>query len=314
VIAEMGPVQGDGDAAGGAGTASAASAPAPESGSAPRHPRRLFRIREGAKIGGVCNGVAAYFGIEVTIVRLLFVFVALTFGAGVLAYVIMMFVIPTAETPAEKAEACGSPATADDFIRRAREGYYEGIKTFGDKRAYREWRRRFKQDMRRHKYDFQQQMHRTKHDWHAFWEGRGDPHTGAHFASPILSLAIFVISVAGFLAILSLIFTGGVFGIFFPGNVPLWGAIVLVMVVTCFLKWPLKEARRSLWYGGRGHGPWDYSPFGHLCASTGWILLLVLFVWFANRHFPGFHDALMQLNHIAHHAVNSLRAWWDSSS
>jgi phage shock protein PspC (stress-responsive transcriptional regulator) len=147
VIAEMGPVQGDGEPAASAGTAAAADTPA--SGAAPRLPRRLFRIREGAKIGGVCNGLAAYFGIEVTIVRLLFAFVALTFGAGVLVYIIMMFVIPMAETPAEKAEACGSPATADDFIKRAREGYYEGIRTFGDKRAYREWKRRFKQDMRR---------------------------------------------------------------------------------------------------------------------------------------------------------------------
>jgi phage shock protein PspC (stress-responsive transcriptional regulator) len=108
VIAEMGPVQDDAAGSQDDPSARAASPGETKDGSAEAAPggppphRRLFRIREGAKVAGVCNGLAAYFGIEVTIVRVLFVFVALTFGAGALLYLVMMFVIPAAETPAEK--------------------------------------------------------------------------------------------------------------------------------------------------------------------------------------------------------------------
>ena len=60
-------------------------------------PRRLYRIPDGAMIAGVCNGLAAYFQIDVTLVRVVFLLAALlTKGVGIMAYVIMMFVIPEA--------------------------------------------------------------------------------------------------------------------------------------------------------------------------------------------------------------------------
>ena len=52
-------------------------------------------LREGAIIGGVCAGLAAYFKVDTCLVRL--IFVALTFltgGAWIIAYVIMMIILP----------------------------------------------------------------------------------------------------------------------------------------------------------------------------------------------------------------------------
>jgi phage shock protein PspC (stress-responsive transcriptional regulator) len=42
----------------------------------------------------VCGGIAEYFNIDPTLVRLLFVFAALAGGPGLIAYLIMMIVVP----------------------------------------------------------------------------------------------------------------------------------------------------------------------------------------------------------------------------
>ena len=55
--------------------------------------KRLYKSRTDVKIDGVCAGVAAFFNIDPTIVRLIWLIAALS-GAGVLAYIICMIVIP----------------------------------------------------------------------------------------------------------------------------------------------------------------------------------------------------------------------------
>lgn len=55
--------------------------------------KRLYRIEPSA-LGGVCKGLAEYFNIDVTIVRLLFVLSILLSGLGVLLYVILWIVVP----------------------------------------------------------------------------------------------------------------------------------------------------------------------------------------------------------------------------
>jgi len=67
VIAEMGPVS-SGSATDGAGQAGAAGEKQDGGGaSAPQPPKRLYRIPEGAMIAGVCNGIATYFQLDVTL-------------------------------------------------------------------------------------------------------------------------------------------------------------------------------------------------------------------------------------------------------
>jgi phage shock protein PspC (stress-responsive transcriptional regulator) len=317
VIDEMGPVQddsGDKDEAApppsGAGTPAGGTAPA---GGTQMPHRRLYRIREGAKIAGVCNGIAAYFGIDVTIVRILFIFVSVTFGAGALLYLVMMFILPTAETPAEKAEAYGAPSTAEEFIKRAKAGYYGGMRTFKDKKAYREWKTQFKQEMRRHKQDFQREFHKTawqwRRDWRQHW-GRPPYAPGSWAAGSLLGLLIGIISVLGLCAVISLVLTGAVFTFSLPAGMPLWMGIVLLFLIIHVIKWPLRAARHSVYYHGVD-GP-DHWYAHSLCFGTfWWVAILITIVWFSNHHSPRAHEVLEQVRHQTHQFVDSVREWWN---
>ncbi len=56
--------------------------------------KRLYKSNSDKMIDGVCAGIAAYFGIDPTIVRLAWAAFAILGGSGVLAYIIAMIVIP----------------------------------------------------------------------------------------------------------------------------------------------------------------------------------------------------------------------------
>ena len=56
--------------------------------------KKLYRSRKDYMIAGVCGGIAEYFEIDSTLVRLLAVLVVLIGGAGVVAYIIAWIVIP----------------------------------------------------------------------------------------------------------------------------------------------------------------------------------------------------------------------------
>ena len=95
-------------------------------------PRRLYQIREGAMLSGVCNGLGAYFNADPTIVRVAFI------AAGVLEmsyfdrppfmtiglYVLLMFLVPYAKTSGERAAAHGAardmPFRIQSFVERVK--------------------------------------------------------------------------------------------------------------------------------------------------------------------------------------------------
>lgn len=55
----------------------------------------MYRSNTNRMISGVCGGVAEFFGVDPTIVRLIWVLVALTsFGLGFIAYIIAVILIP----------------------------------------------------------------------------------------------------------------------------------------------------------------------------------------------------------------------------
>ncbi|MHB8102922.1 MAG: PspC domain-containing protein [Methanosarcina sp.] len=56
--------------------------------------KRLYRSKNNKIIAGVCSGIAEYFNIDPTIVRLLWLLLALSGGAGVIAYIIAWVIIP----------------------------------------------------------------------------------------------------------------------------------------------------------------------------------------------------------------------------
>ncbi|MCI9244546.1 MAG: PspC domain-containing protein [Alistipes sp.] len=106
----------------------------------PRIPRRLYRDRENAKLGGVCAGIGKYFDVDPVWVRLaLFLPLLLLclqwipffgwwvgpmmgnlFGIFIICYLIMWFAVPTARTARQKLEMNGERIT-EQAIRRTTE-------------------------------------------------------------------------------------------------------------------------------------------------------------------------------------------------
>lgn len=56
--------------------------------------KRLYRVNEGKILCGVCMGLSEYFEIDVTIVRLIWVFISLVYGSGILLYIIAALIMP----------------------------------------------------------------------------------------------------------------------------------------------------------------------------------------------------------------------------
>ena len=57
--------------------------------------KRLYRIEEGKMLCGVCGGIANYFGVDPTIVRLLWAAVSIgSRGTGLVAYFVAAAIIP----------------------------------------------------------------------------------------------------------------------------------------------------------------------------------------------------------------------------
>ena len=56
--------------------------------------KRLMRVEEGRMIAGVCAGLGRYLGLDPTIVRIIFVLLALFAMGGVLLYLILWLVMP----------------------------------------------------------------------------------------------------------------------------------------------------------------------------------------------------------------------------
>ena len=56
--------------------------------------RKLYRAEEGKMIAGVCAGLAEYFAIDPTLVRLAWVLFCALGGSGVLAYIVAAIIIP----------------------------------------------------------------------------------------------------------------------------------------------------------------------------------------------------------------------------
>ncbi len=56
--------------------------------------KRLLRVRQGRIVAGVCTGLAAYFGVDVNLVRLAFGVLTVFYGLGIVCYLIAWAVLP----------------------------------------------------------------------------------------------------------------------------------------------------------------------------------------------------------------------------
>ncbi len=59
-----------------------------------QEPKRLTKSRKDKQVWGVCGGLGKYLNIDSTLVRLVFVVLALSGGPGVILYIILGIVLP----------------------------------------------------------------------------------------------------------------------------------------------------------------------------------------------------------------------------
>lgn len=86
-------------------------------------PRRLYRDIDNQRVAGVCSGLALYFNIDVTLIRILMLVALICGSAGFWIYIILWIAVPKADTPAKKCEMRGIPPTAENMSRFARTTY-----------------------------------------------------------------------------------------------------------------------------------------------------------------------------------------------
>ncbi len=306
VLKQMGPIETDTSSepgnAGAEKGASAGKSTGEQTGRAyGGAPRRLYRIHEGAMLAGVCNGIAAYMGVDPTFVRLGFVMLTVFWGTGVLVYVVMAFVIPEACSPEEKAAAAGTPFTAQEFIRRAKEGYYEAMKGFPDRNARRLWQRRFNREMRAH-------ADLWRYNWQNYWTRRIAVHPGMSYYLPILSLFLGIATILWVCALVSLFATGTLLGLMLPPDVPVWVAVILLLIAYGITAGPLKVARRICYWGmGEGKGP---SPLAVLLDMIIRVAVVASLILLAACYLPEVRHAIEGIPQLAHQAADTISAWW----
>jgi len=305
VLAEMGPVDAGETAAGlSSGTAGATPPPGAAAPGPPPTARRLYQISEGALISGVCNGIAAYFGVDVVIVRVIFVVFALLWGIAIPIYLVLMFVVPYAQTSEQRAEAHGIPFNARTLVEGAKAKAAEFTQS---------------EDWRRSKAEWKAEWRRTRAEWRADWrrarEERRAARRGVYTAPPpgapppprapvaahvlsgfviaILGIILTVFTIACFVALVSLLTTGAIFGWFLPHGIPFWVGIIIVFVVYEMVSWPIKAIRHARYYPYGGYYP-PRHPFDGFVGLT----LLAILAWVAYHHVPAVHDFFEHLRSL----------------
>ena len=303
-LEEMGPV-------GATPEVGPAAAEAPPSPPAAEPVRRLYRILEGGMVGGLCNGLGAYFALDANVVRAIFVVLTLvTHGAWLLVYLVLMFVVPAAGTPEERAAASGLPFSAQGLIDEAKRHYANLEQELrgpwgawrhggGERRERRREARRAAREARR-----SWREHRAE----ATVEASGVPYAPAHYAQqvaagltvPVAAFASALLTVAWLQLSAQVIVTGRLFG-WSPG-LPLWAGLVVLLLVTVVVGRPISQVRAAL-----HRAPYP-GGVAWLAAWDGilWLGFIALLGWFAWHARP----ELSALAHDLPGAVEKVRASW----
>jgi len=99
--------------------------------------KRLFRNPDDVVFAGVCSGLAAFFGVDSVIVRLLFAISIFFGGAGAILYIILWIVMPMAKSSSQKLEMRGEAVTLEKIeeVAKAKSEKLKNINTSGVKKA-----------------------------------------------------------------------------------------------------------------------------------------------------------------------------------
>ena len=100
----------------------------------PRRPRKLYRNSNDRVVSGVASGLAVYFDIDPAVIRILFIVLTLiSFGWGILIYLVMLIIMPEAKTKAQFLEMQGIEPTLENINNFHQENVTRsnGASTFG---------------------------------------------------------------------------------------------------------------------------------------------------------------------------------------
>jgi phage shock protein PspC (stress-responsive transcriptional regulator) len=283
IIEEMGPVEVEGE------DGAKRSTEAPHAGPV----KRLYRIKDGAMISGVCSGLGAYFDLDANLIRILFVVAALfTSGFMILVYIAMMFLVPSAHTSAEWAAAHGVPFNAQEVIDRAKREYSR----FSDESG-----RRWRAGMRRRRREWRDgAKHGPFVEMEAGWgdSARGGDHNAdatmpaaqpaGYLTRVIAGLFAFIFSIitaalliAFLVALFSLLGAGSILGWSPPLDAPFWLVVVILCIVYAAVSAPFSALRRASYATVSGH-----ARGGHGYDALVTIAIAALAAWLAWLYLP----------------------------
>jgi phage shock protein PspC (stress-responsive transcriptional regulator) len=283
IVKEMGPIE----------TARTADAGATTEGGGPRKgadhseppPKRLFRNPDGAMIAGVCNGLAAYFGIDVTLMRIAFVIAAiLSKGAAIVVYVAMMFIVPEARTAEERAVAGGLPFNAKEVIDRAKRQATQGTRQW-----QRAWRR--------------QQRHWRRFGWTPGASfAYGQPPWAAPLV-PLFALVHLALFVAMAAMMISLVNTGRVLDWSLPPDVPLWAGVLILLVAYQIVVSPIRAVQHWSWNWRADGQPAPYAFW----SAVVWLIGMAFVLWMASNHIPEIREFVHRLPPLVQQFASAMR-------
>jgi phage shock protein PspC (stress-responsive transcriptional regulator) len=268
-------------------------------------PKRLYLIREGAVLAGVCTGLAAYFNVEVTVIRVIFIALTVfTGGAGILFYIALGLFVPYADTAEARAQAHGEPFNAEALVQRAKERWGESYeRVTGNKwdDMTKGWETSHEQHLK-----WRQMRKQQKQEWKQQWRAQRSQW------NPAYGMLRAIIALLWIGALLSLIRHGAIFGWTVTG-IPIWLTMIFLFVVFFVVTGPLQAAQYGTYgmndpmgkyYYHYHNDPWD----GFVGVLTA-IFVFIAFGW-AYLHVPYVYE-------LVHHplletkaAIAQIQTWW----
>jgi phage shock protein PspC (stress-responsive transcriptional regulator) len=235
-------------------------------------------------LSGVCEGIGAFLHIDATIIRIIFaILTVLTHGLFILFYIVLALIIPSANTPEERAAAKGKRFSAQDVIDEAK-------KTYQGFRNNTEWKTKW---------------NRQKLEWQRMWRrGTGrwsqNTHRSASYTGQIVGAMIFpmlfILSISLSLLMVWVIFAflgnGTLFGMPFLPQGPGLVELMLILLFIALITAPIRAARRA-----------SYRAAGFSHAERGvltivWLGLVATGAWFAYQSIPEVHYIINNLHDI----------------
>jgi phage shock protein PspC (stress-responsive transcriptional regulator) len=324
IITELGPIPGQPGADTGRTESSAGQTTSGSAGwgAGPFVHRRLYQIREGSMISGVCMGLSEYMRVDVTFIRIMFVLFALmTGGWGILAYAVLMFVVPRVETRADASahdasgtmpphrwpwdngwpwdkhgwpwDTHGWPWDQPRTPPAAAPGQPQSTGAQTQARDVREQGRVAREqarDARQQAREMRQQARDARREWRAERRAaRMAYHPAGHWSSMIIMIMCLVFAFFW----LSLWTRGRLFfGWPYFWGFPHWIGLILFLMVLRLIFVPFHFGR---WYG-YGYGPYAHPHYGWIAMWNGlaWFGFMIFGIWVAYHYIPEFRDFIRE--------------------